>query len=68
MIVIHLLVAWILSLFGFDGVVIKGMKEVFNIEITETGYYFLFAMLGALKGIFYQINKDSAMIKSTTEK
>lgn len=46
-----LLGGWILSLFGFDGAVEVGMKEVFNVEISQTGYYFLFGLIGALRSI-----------------
>lgn len=42
---------WILSWFGFDDLVIKGAKEIFGMTISTTGYYFLFAILGALRSI-----------------
>lgn len=50
-IALSLLGAWILSWFGFDHLVIKGMHELFNITITGTGYYFIFAIIGALRAI-----------------
>lgn len=43
---------WILSLFGFDAVVMAGMLELFGKTISTTGYYFLFGLLGALKSLF----------------
>lgn len=50
-IVSALLAGLILSWFGFDKLVINGMKEIFGVSISTTGYYFLFAILGALRGI-----------------
>lgn len=43
---------WILSLFGFDDVVTHGCKELFNITISTYGYYLIFALIGAICGIF----------------
>ena len=44
---------WILSLFGFKGVVVAGMAQLFGITINTLGYYFMFAMLGALKSVIW---------------
>lgn len=44
-----LLGGWVLSLFGFQGVVIAGMLQVFGVTINALGYYFLFGMFGALR-------------------
>lgn len=41
-----LILAWILTLFGFDEICITAMKELFSIEITKATYYFVFAILG----------------------
>jgi hypothetical protein len=41
----------ILSWFGFDAVVQTGMKEVFDVTVSTTGYYFLFGALGAMKSV-----------------
>lgn len=46
-----LLGGWILSLFGFKGVVIAGMAQVFGVALNSTGYYFLFGALGAMRSI-----------------
>ncbi|MCR4362003.1 hypothetical protein NUG13_11760 [Bacillus subtilis] len=46
--VFALLGGWILSLFGFDTVVIDGAKELFHISITTAGYYLIFAILGLI--------------------
>ncbi|MEE5181066.1 hypothetical protein JDW21_19485 [Bacillus subtilis] len=46
-----LLGGWILNLFGFDNLVIDGAKELFHINITTTGYYLIFAIVGLLKSI-----------------
>ena len=42
---------WVLGLFGFKGVVIAGMAQLFGITINTLGYYFMFAMMGAIKSI-----------------
>lgn len=41
-----LLAGWILSLFGFDALFISGLGELFNLTITTTGYYTIFALIG----------------------
>lgn len=41
-----LLMGWILGLFGFKGVVIAGMAQLFHMHIDVIGYYFIFALLG----------------------
>jgi hypothetical protein len=46
-----LLAGWILKLFGFSAVVTAGMAQVFGVTINTLGYYFLFAMIGALKSV-----------------
>lgn len=54
-IVWSLLIAWILNLFHFGGVVIKGFDELFGISISLTSYYFLFGMGGFIKSILPSI-------------
>lgn len=51
-----LLNAFLLGLFGFDTMFINGAEEVFNLEITKTGYYFLFAVIGILKGFAFTLS------------
>jgi len=46
-----LLTGWILSLFGFDDVVVRGMHELFSLEITDATYYLMFAVAGVIGGI-----------------
>jgi len=46
-----LLGGWILSLFGFQGVVIAGMAQLFGVALNTLGYYFLFGGLGAIKSL-----------------
>ena len=46
-----LLGGWILALFGFESVVIAGMAQLFGVTINATGYYFLFALMGAIKSV-----------------
>lgn len=47
-----LIVAFILSLFNVDEIVADAFKELFKMEITTSGYYFIFAILGLISGIF----------------
>lgn len=44
---------WVLGLFGFKGVVIAGMAQLFGITINTLGYYFMFASMGALKSVIW---------------
>lgn len=62
-IIISLLVGWILSLFGFESLVIGGMLQVFGVSITSTGYYFLFAIFGALKSIGFSFGNKGEFIR-----
>lgn len=41
-----LFIGWVMGLFGFKGVVIAGMAQLFGVTITSLGYYFIFAMIG----------------------
>jgi hypothetical protein len=41
-----LVIAWILSWFGFDKIVIDGMQQFFSITINTNGYYFGAALIG----------------------
>lgn len=43
-----LLVAWILSLFAFDKMVINSIHEVFDIEVSKDLYYVIFALIGLI--------------------
>lgn len=51
--------AWILSWFGFKGLVIAGMAQLFGVSITSVGYYFMFAMMGALKSVIFAFKNNS---------
>lgn len=50
-----LLTGWFLSLFHFDDIVVQGMREVFNMEISDATYYLMFAVVGAIGGIIGRI-------------
>ncbi|WP_338451112.1 hypothetical protein R4Z09_04185 [Niallia oryzisoli] len=41
-----LLVAWLLSLIGVHSLIITGLSELFNLNLTIAGYYVLFGLLG----------------------
>ena len=43
-----LIVAWILTWFGFEYTAINSFKELFGIALTMNTYYFIFGMLGLL--------------------
>ena len=57
-----LLSGWILGLFGFQGVVIAGMAQVFGVTINALGYYFMFAMFGVVKSIIMTIKNKPVKI------
>ncbi|MDZ5254180.1 hypothetical protein [Clostridium sp. LIBA-8841] len=46
-----LFVAWILSLFDFDSMVINSIHEVFDIEVSKDLYYVIFALIGLISHI-----------------
>ncbi|WOV83684.1 hypothetical protein PGH26_12455 [Sporosarcina jeotgali] len=41
-----LIIAWLLTLFSFEQLVIQAFKELFGKEITKATYYFLFLAIG----------------------
>jgi len=43
-----LLLAWILSLFGFDDLFTKGFNELTGKNITTAGYYIVFFLIGLM--------------------
>ena len=45
-----LVVAWIISLFGGDALLIQGMSELTGKQISTEGYYTIFALLGLIGG------------------
>ena len=48
MIVSFLLIGWILSWFKFNSLFIQAFKELFNKEITNASYYFIFSCVGTI--------------------
>ena len=50
-IITFLIVAWILSWFKFERVIIQAFKELFNKEITKATYYFMFLCIGVFGDI-----------------
>jgi len=52
-----LLSGWIMGLFGFKGVVIAGMAQLFGITLNTLGYYFLFAMIGLINGFIFKFKR-----------
>ena len=49
-----LIVAWFLSLFNVDNIIINSAKEVLNITISNSTYYMLFALIGLISAIFWR--------------
>ncbi len=49
--IVGLIVGWIVSLFGGDQLIIKGVEELTNNSITSAGYYTIFAIIGLLGGV-----------------
>lgn len=45
-----LIIAWILTLFNFDMVCMTALKELINVSISKSTYYFMFAMIGLITG------------------
>ena len=62
-----LLGGWILALFGFESVVIAGMAQLFGITINATGYYFMFAIMGAIKSIIVTAKSKPSELKFNTD-
>ena len=51
-----LLGGWILSLFGFKGLVVAGMSQLFGVTIGSAGYYTMFGLLGMARSVGYSVN------------
>lgn len=49
--IVGLVVAWFVSLFGADKLIIRGVLELTGKQITTAGYYTIFALLGLLGGV-----------------
>lgn len=43
-----LVLAWILTWFRVDNIIINGVNELFGLEITGSGYYVMFALIGLI--------------------
>lgn len=60
-----LLMGLILDWFGFDHTMKQGMKEIFDVYITSSGYYFIFGLMGMVK---YTLNKTQIVGNPKKEK
>jgi hypothetical protein len=47
-IVSFLLVAWFLSWFNVNALFVRAIKELFNKEVTDATYYFVFLCIGII--------------------
>ncbi|NMA49363.1 MAG: hypothetical protein GX947_06280 [Tissierellia bacterium] len=45
-----LVIAWVVSLFGGDSLLINGIRELTGNDITSAGYYTIFAIIGLIGG------------------
>lgn len=51
-----LILAWFLTLFNFDIITQDALKELFNISISTSTYYFIFAIIGLIGGTLKDSN------------
>lgn len=49
-VIMGIVVAWILSLFGVDQLLIQGITQLLGRQIDISGYYTIFAMIGLIGG------------------
>lgn len=47
-----LIIAWILTWFKVDGIIIEGLNELFGLHIGMAGYYVIFAIIGLVCELF----------------
>lgn len=50
-----LIMGWLLTLFDFDSVIIHGMKEMFQLDVTEKSYWFIFLFIGLVLEFTYWV-------------
>ncbi|QFT87613.1 hypothetical protein FIU87_03025 [Bacillus sp. THAF10] len=43
-----LIIAWVLSWFGFNRLFVKAIQELFNKEVSSASYYFIFFCIGVI--------------------
>lgn len=60
-----LFAGWLLNLFGFDNLMINGMRELFDVTMTKTGYYFIFGVVGLMR---YILARNSTIDFNNSEK
>lgn len=60
-------VARILEMFGFDTMFITGLNQWTGIEITISGYYFIFAVIGIIKNIIEKLSYSKDINNLTEE-
>lgn len=63
-----LFVAWLLSLFGFMGLVQSGVLELFNVEITSDGYYIIFVLLSFIHNLNHNNHLGSIDLNKENKK
>lgn len=48
---LSLMLSWMLTWFNFDTIFMRSVNELFNINITINGYYFIFFLIGVIADI-----------------
>lgn len=52
-----LLLAWLLSLFNFNGLFIEATSELLSITLSNASYYFIFFLFGTILGTIEFLKK-----------
>ena len=50
-----LIVAWILTLFGFDEIFINGIQTFVTFDLTIDHYYLVFGLVGFIVGLAHSV-------------
>lgn len=51
-VIMGLIAAWILTMFGIEALLIEGISELTGKDIGISGYYTIFALIGLFGGVF----------------
>lgn len=57
-----LLLAWVLWLLGFAGVIVDGIHELFGLNISMAGYYVLFGLIGLITNLIAMITSRNRRV------
>ena len=62
-----LIVAWILSWFNVDSMIINSAREMFQASMSISSYYVCFGLLGAISGAFRGQRSVNVKFKKDTK-